>query len=79
MEILVLKSTAAAELGRAVLARADTTVLEPLAVQAGMVTALAEGRSGRRVRCNQSGRSPPCFGVGDDRRIVGTPRGQERY
>ena len=32
-----LKPAAAAELGRAILARADTTVLEPLAIRAGMI------------------------------------------
>jgi type II secretory ATPase GspE/PulE/Tfp pilus assembly ATPase PilB-like protein len=38
VEMLALKSPAAVELGRAVLAKADTSVLEALAVQAGMVT-----------------------------------------
>jgi type II secretory ATPase GspE/PulE/Tfp pilus assembly ATPase PilB-like protein len=37
-EMLTLKSAAAVELGRALLAKADTSVLEPLAVRAGMAT-----------------------------------------
>jgi type II secretory ATPase GspE/PulE/Tfp pilus assembly ATPase PilB-like protein len=61
-EMLVLKSTAAVELGRAVLARADTTVLEPLAVQAGMVT-----RWRRAVQVVECGPTSPA----EVRRVLG--------
>ena len=46
-EMLALKPAAAAELGQAILARADTTVLEPLAVRAGMTACTGSGRPGR--------------------------------
>ena len=57
-----LKSAAAVELGRAVLARADTSVLEPLAVQAGMVT-----RWRRAVSAVESGATSPA----EVRRVLG--------
>ena len=62
VEMLVLKSAAAVELGRAVLARADTTVLEPLAVQAGMVT-----RWRRAISAVESGATSPA----EVRRVLG--------
>ncbi len=37
-EMMALKPAAAAELGRAILARADTTILEPLAISSGMIS-----------------------------------------
>jgi type II secretory ATPase GspE/PulE/Tfp pilus assembly ATPase PilB-like protein len=62
VEMLALKSAAAAELGRAVLARADTSVLEPLAVRAGMVT-----RWHRAVQAVQCGATSPA----EVRRVLG--------
>ena len=61
-EMLILKSATAVELGRAVLARADTTVLEPLAVQAGMVT-----RWRRAVSAVERGGTSPA----EVRRVLG--------
>ena len=61
-EMLSLKPAAAAELGRAVLARADTTVLGPLAVKAGMIT-----HSQRAVRAVESGLTSPA----EVRRVFG--------
>ena len=63
-EMLSLKPAAAAELGRAILSRADTTVLGPLAVKAGMIT-----HSQRAVQAVESGVTSPAeirrvFGVG---------------
>ena len=62
VEMLALKSAAAVELGRAVLARADTTVLEPLAVQAGMVT-----RWRRAISAVECGATSPA----EVRRVLG--------
>ena len=62
VEMLAFKPAAAVELGRAVLARADTTVLEPLAVQAGMVT-----RWRRAVHAVESGATSPA----EVRRVLG--------
>ena len=62
VEMLTLKPAAAAELGRAVLARADTTVLEPLAVQAGMVT-----RWRRAISAVECGATSPA----EVRRVLG--------
>ncbi|MGO9114179.1 MAG: GspE/PulE family protein [Thermoguttaceae bacterium] len=62
VEMLALKSAEAVELGRAVLARADTSVLEPLAVQAGMVT-----RWRRAIQVVESGASSPA----EVRRVLG--------
>ncbi len=62
VEMLVLKSAAAVELGRAVLARADTSVLEPLAVQSGMVT-----RWRRAIDAVESGATSPA----EVRRVLG--------
>jgi type II secretory ATPase GspE/PulE/Tfp pilus assembly ATPase PilB-like protein len=61
-EMLPLKPAAAAELGRAVLARADTTVLAPLAVKAGMITHLQ-----RAVQAVESGLTSPA----EVRRVLG--------
>lgn len=61
-EMLALKLAAAVELGRAILARADTTVLEPLAVGAGMIT-----RWQRAVRAVESGLTSPA----EVRRVLG--------
>ena len=61
-EMLTLKQAAANELGRAVLARADTTVLEPLAIAAGVVT-----RWQRAVRAVESGLTSPA----EVRRVLG--------
>jgi len=62
VEMLGLKSAAAVDLGRAVLARADTSVLEPLAVQAGMVT-----RWQRAAQIVESGATSPA----EVRRVLG--------
>jgi type II secretory ATPase GspE/PulE/Tfp pilus assembly ATPase PilB-like protein len=62
VEMLVLKSAVAVELGRAVLARADTSVLEPLAVQSGMVT-----RWRRAIQAVESGATSPA----EVRRVLG--------
>ena len=62
VEMLALKSAAAVELGRAVLARADTSVLEPLAVQAGMVT-----RWRRAISAVECGATSPA----EVRRVLG--------
>ena len=62
VEMLALKPAAAVELGRAVLARADTTVLEPLAVQAGMVT-----RWRRAITAVECGATSPA----EVRRVLG--------
>jgi len=61
-EMLVLKPAVAVELGRAVLARADTSVLEPLAVQAGMVT-----RWRRAISAVECGETSPA----EVRRVLG--------
>ncbi len=61
-EMFSLKPAAAAELGRAILARADTTVLGPLAVKAGMIT-----HSQRAVRAVESGLTSPA----EVRRVFG--------
>lgn len=61
-EMLALKPAAAAELGRAVLARADTTVLEPLAIGSGMI-----GHRQRAVRAVESGLTSPA----EVRRVLG--------
>jgi type II secretory ATPase GspE/PulE/Tfp pilus assembly ATPase PilB-like protein len=62
VEMLALKSAAAVELGRAVLARADTSVLEPLAVQAGMVN-----RWRRAIQAVESAETSP----NEVRRVLG--------
>jgi type II secretory ATPase GspE/PulE/Tfp pilus assembly ATPase PilB-like protein len=62
VEMLALKSAAAVELGRAVLARADTSVLEPLAVRAGMVS-----RWRRAISAVESGATSPA----EVRRVLG--------
>jgi general secretion pathway protein E len=65
-EMLALKSATAAvgraELGKAVLAKADTSVLEPLAVQAGMIT-----RWQRAVEAVERGETSPA----EVRRVLG--------
>jgi type II secretory ATPase GspE/PulE/Tfp pilus assembly ATPase PilB-like protein len=61
-EMLPLKPAAAAELGRAILVRADTTVLGPLAAHAGMVT-----HSERAIRAVESGLTSPA----EVRRVLG--------
>ncbi len=61
-EMLALKPAIAVELGRAILARADTTVLQPLAVRAGMTTHLQ-----RAVRAVESGLTSPA----EVRRVLG--------
>jgi general secretion pathway protein E len=61
-EMLAVKPAAAAELGRAVLARADTTVLEPLAVRSGMVP-----HRQRAIRAVESGLTSPA----EVRRVLG--------
>jgi type II secretory ATPase GspE/PulE/Tfp pilus assembly ATPase PilB-like protein len=60
-EMLALKP-AAAELGRAILARADTTVLEPLAIGAGMIT-----HRQRAIHAVESGVTSPA----EVRRVLG--------
>jgi len=62
VEMLPLKPAAAVELGRAVLARADTSVLEPLAVRAGMVT-----RWRRAIEAVEGGATSPA----EVRRVLG--------
>lgn len=62
VEMLLLKSAKAAELGRAVLDKADTTVLKPLAVQSGMIT-----RWQRAISAVESGATSPA----EVRRILG--------
>jgi general secretion pathway protein E len=62
VEMICLRSSGAAELGRAVLARADTSVMEPLAVQAGMTT-----RWRRATKAVQSGATSPA----EVRRVLG--------
>ena len=59
---------AAVELGRAVLARADTTVLEPLAVRAGMVT-----RWQRAIQAVENGLTSPA----EVRRVLGLSGGSD--
>jgi type II secretory ATPase GspE/PulE/Tfp pilus assembly ATPase PilB-like protein len=61
-EMIALKPTVAAELGRAILARADTTVLGPLAAGAGMVTHLQ-----RAIQAVENGLTSPA----EVRRIFG--------
>jgi type II secretory ATPase GspE/PulE/Tfp pilus assembly ATPase PilB-like protein len=61
-EMLALKPAAAAELGRAVLARADTTVLEALAIRAGMIA-----HRQRAIRAVESGLTSPA----EVRRVLG--------
>jgi len=65
-EMLALKPSAAAELGRAILARADTTVLEPLAVGAGMISLRQ-----RAVRAVEAGLTSPA----EVRRVLGLAAG----
>ncbi len=65
-EMLALKSAGAVELGKAVLARADTSVLEPLAVQSGMLT-----RWQRAIQAVQSGVTSPA----EVRRVLGLATG----
>jgi general secretion pathway protein E len=61
-EMLALKSAAAVELGQAILARADTSVLEPLAMHAGMTT-----RWQRAIQAVESGTTSPA----EVRRVLG--------
>ena len=61
-EMLALKSAAAVDLGKAMLAKADSSVLEPLAVQAGMVT-----RWRRAIQAVESGATSPA----EVRRVLG--------
>ncbi len=62
VEMLALKSGAAVELGKAVLAKADSSVLEPLAAQAGMVS-----RWRRAIEAAESGATSPA----EVRRVLG--------
>jgi general secretion pathway protein E len=61
-EMLALKPAAANELGRAVLAKADSSVLEPLAAQAGMI-----GRWQRAIAAVERGETSPA----EVRRVLG--------